>query len=377
MEKEKQVSLVRNILWGVLLVAALALGLVRGRWTAFAVLAVLFVGSKGAVLIGLLRLRKATNELQEKERQSGRSTFIPKPGEIAAMTSKADAIAEEINKLCPPRPCLKFVIDPELKPSVCSSKLGGTPYWNPAEPYPTDAKGRPMAMVVQVNFGQCPHVGLLPQEGMLQLFISSDPEVVESGYGFDFDNPTSQANCRVVYHEQVDRSVDEKVLRHYPRCEDLEYAPVLGEYGLRAEAALSCINHTCKDFDGLFADAVRKLYGDELDTPYYDDYLRRALPEEQRMEVDDSQVVGDNPMYQGPSEESFQMLGFPAFEQVDFRPEDSPYDTLLLQIPTIEAPEGGHWRTIWGDCGSARLFVNSADLRRRDFSKVYFDEQCY
>ena len=93
--------------------------------------------------------------------------------------------------------------------------------------------------------------------------------------------------------------------------------------------------------------------------------------------MDDALVMGDNPMYYGPTEKNFQMLGFPAFEQYDERPEGCHCDTLLLQIPTIEESQGGNWCTIWGDCGSARLFINVDDLRHRNFSQVYFEYQCY
>ena len=380
MDKEKLTDLVRNILWAALLIIALIRGIASGHWKAFIILAVLFVISKSALLLGQRKLRKTVKELEGSLASQGRPSYVPKPSEIEAMQNKANAISDHIKKQCPPQRCLYFAICQKDSPiTPFDSKLGGIPYWDAAKPYPTDAKGRPMTMVMQVNFEeiQIPHVDPLPQSGMLQFFITSDESVLEEGYGINFDDPTSQTNCRVVYHETINRDIDIKLLEQYPRCEDLENSPVKGEYPLWALPGESCINRTCNEFDQLFADAVKQLYGDKVETPYFDDYLKQILPEEHRDEVDDALVMGDNPMYYGPTEKNFQMLGFPAFEQYDERPEGCRCDTLLLQIPTIEESQDGNWCTIWGDCGSARLFINADDLRHRNFSQVYFEYQCY
>ena len=380
MDKERLTDLIRNILSVALLVLALIYGIASGHWKAFIILAVLFVISKSALLLGQRKLRKTVKELEGTLASQGRPSYVPKPSEIEAMQNKADAISDHIKKQCPPRRCLSFAICQKERPiTPFDSKLGGIPYWDTAKPYPTDAKGRPMALVMQVNFEeiQIPHVDPLPQSGMLQFFITSDESVLEEGYGINFDDPTSQANCRVVYHETVNRDIDIKPLEQYPRSEDLENSPVKGEYPLWALPSESCINRTCNGFEQLFADAVKQLYGDEMETPYFDDYLKQILPEEHRDEVDDALVMGDNPLYYGPTEKNFQMLGFPAFEQYDERPEGCRCDTLLLQIPTIEESQDGNWCTIWGDCGSARLFINADDLRHRNFSQVYFEYQCY
>ena len=380
MDKEKLTDLVRNILWAVLLIAALIYGIASGHWKAFIILAVLFVSIKSVILLMQLKLRKTSKELKETLESQGRPSYVPKPSEIEAMQNKANAISDLIKKQCPPQRCLSFAFCQKENLTPFDSKLGGIPYWDAAKPYPTDANGRPMAMVIQINFEKHPHVDPLPQSGMLQFFITSDETVLEEGYGISFDDPTSQANCRVVYHENVNRDIDIKTLGQYPRCEDLENSPVKGEYPLWALPGDSCINRTCNGFEQLFADAVKQLYGDEIETPYFDDYLKKIMPEEHRDEVDDALVMGDNPMYYGPTWKNFQMLGFPAFEQYDERPEGCRCNTLLLQIPTIEninESQGGNWSTIWGDCGSARLFINADDLRRRDFSQVYFEFQCY
>lgn len=373
MDKEKWTDTIRNILWGVLLLLALYRGFATGHWRAFIFLAVLFVLSKGALLIAQLKLRKTTKELETLVRPS----YTPKPDEIEAIAIKAEAIANEIKRHCPSHECLRFAIDQSMTPSIFDNKLGGTPYWDASQPYPTDSNGMPMAMVLQVNFEQCPHIDPLPKTGMLQYFITSNEKKLEEGYGIDYDNPTSQANCRVVYHPVIDHSIDSQQPPQHPHCENLKYSPVLGEYALSVKVDESCVNVSCNNFENLFADAVKTLYGDSLETPFFEAYLRKELPEEHRWDVEDELVTGGNPIYYGPSEDSFQMLGYPAFEQYDERPDGCPQDTLLAQIPSISASEGDGWCTLWGDCGSIRLFIRADDLRRQDFSHIYYDFQCY
>ena len=63
------------------------------------------------------------------------------------------------------------------------------------------------------------------------------------------------------------------------------------------------------------------------------------------------------------------MLGYPSFTQEDPRTEDSPFDTLLLQIDSMQ-DEGNSYSILWGDCGVANFFIPRANLERLDFSQV-------
>ena len=379
METEKKTSLVRNILWAVLLVIALACGISSGHWKAFVFLAILFAISKGALLIGHYKLRKTVNQLEDGLTERALPSFVPEPSVIDAMQKKTAAITEEINRLHPPKQCLRFAIDHSRKPSAFESKLGGMPYWDNTQPYPTDANGKPMALVMQVNLGEAPYIDPLPREGMLQYFISADESIIAEGYGVDIDNPISQANFRVVYHKVIDKGTDISLLGQYPRIETIEGSPVMGEFALRVWQSESCIHESDFDFEDAAAQAVRNLYGEEMETAYVADYVKKMLPEEQREQTADDLALGDNPMFQAVSEENFQMLGYPAFEQYD--EVGSQFDTLLLQIPTTDAKDDTDGKnlydTIWGDCGSVRLFINSDNLHRLDFSEVMCVFQCY
>ena len=118
------------------------------------------------------------------------------------VTEKAKRIAEEITRRTQ---CehYRLVLNEEREPAVTGSKIGGKPYWPAEKEYPVDHRGKPMLMVMQIN---CAEAGLkapLPEQGMLQWFISLDPERMygcrgnyEDGQGF-----------RVVYHNEVADSV--------------------------------------------------------------------------------------------------------------------------------------------------------------------------
>ena len=135
MEKEKLIDLVRNILWAALLIIALIRGIASGNWKAFIILAVLFVISKSALLLGQRKLRKTVKELEGSLASQGRPSYVPKPSEIEAMQNKANAISDHIKKQCPPQRCLSFAICQKENPiTPFDSKLGGIPYWYAAKP---------------------------------------------------------------------------------------------------------------------------------------------------------------------------------------------------------------------------------------------------
>ena len=148
MDTEKWTDLIRNLIWAVLLVAALILGIAYGHWFSFIFLAASFAVLKGIILIAQLRLQKTQNTLKQKLAQQGCSTYIPKPKLIEAMRDRSEAIEKEINRRCPPQSCLRLMLLGRSQ-GLFDSKLGGIPYWDNSQPYPTDAKGKPMAMVLQ------------------------------------------------------------------------------------------------------------------------------------------------------------------------------------------------------------------------------------
>ncbi len=94
-----------------------------------------------------------------------------------------------------------------VQPSLTDSKFGGLPYWDMEKEYPTDSKGEKMMLLAQINFSDlCAFDTELPKEGMLQFFITVDDDV----FGMDFDDPVSQKDFRVVFHDTVRQDVTEE-----------------------------------------------------------------------------------------------------------------------------------------------------------------------
>ena len=64
---------------------------------------------------------------------------------------------------------------PEKTPSIFDSKLSGIPYWDLENPFPLDSEGNNLSLLCQINFSEENVEGsILPQEGILQFFISTD-----------------------------------------------------------------------------------------------------------------------------------------------------------------------------------------------------------
>nr|MCR5080229.1 DUF1963 domain-containing protein [Treponema sp.] len=69
-----------------------------------------------------------------------------------------------------------------------------------------------------------------------------------------------------------------------------------------------------------------------------------------------------------------RISGYPYFTQYDPRSADDGYDVLLLQIDTDD--DGGN-QIMWGDSGIANFFIKREDLKKRDFSNVLYNWDCY
>ena len=292
----------------------------------------------------------------------------PNAGLTAAQErEKAEAIAQEIrrrNALT----CYRLVPSSRRTPELTDTKLGGLPYWDADEAYPTDAKGRKMMLLAQVNFSKDRMGAPLPQEGILQFFITADED--DGTYGCDPKYMCAQTNFRVVFHEHIDAGVTRQQVEamDLPICEESDASPVYHETALDVSTATSYPAPSVSGFDEMFNEAIHNLFNEPPTTP------RHYFAHKENEEALDEILCG---------EEHAQLLGHPSFTQYDPRDEDtySRYDTLLLQIPSIFDEDlcdgNGDDVTMWGDCGIANFFINSEDLARHDFSRVLYNWDCY
>lgn len=251
-------------------------------------------------------------------------------------------------------------------PSLFDSKFGGVPYWELSKEYPVDSSGNKMMLLAQINFTkEALKDDRLPYEGMLQFFIAMDDV-----YGLDFDEPASQKDFRVVFHEKINPSVTkEQVLElDIPIATDKkneEYTPVFRETTVQFIKTNAYMGTEDAGFAAVFQDAVKELFGEETGENGFWDYLD---DEEGNYLCDELGSTGH------------WVLGYPFFTQTDIREnmdEETAkyYDTLLFQMDSEMEDHEDY--TLWGDCGVANFFMNQEALKNRDFSKVVYNWDCY
>ncbi|EIT86711.1 YwqG-like protein [Fictibacillus macauensis ZFHKF-1] len=228
----------------------------------------------------------------------------------------------------------------EKKPSIYSSKFGGDPYLPLNIDHPLDASGNPLHLLAQLNFSELPPLTPFPQQGMLQFYISMTDEV----YGIDFEEPTNQANFRVLYHPEIieddsKRVTDFSYIQTIHETHEDYSSPLYKEYCLLAHVEEEAISNG----DYRFQSLIPEMNDDE---------------EEDMMDVlgNDGHKIG----------------GYAFFTQEDPRtylPEGS-YDVLLFQMDSIDG-------ICWGDMGVGNFFISASDLQALNFTNVLYNWDCY
>lgn len=269
----------------------------------------------------------------------------PPPRKEPVGSDRVKAIVEEIKKRTA-MDCYKLTTRPGVTPGLTDSKFGGFPYWDPKLPYPVDGTGEKMVLLAQINFDQFPVDEPLPQGGMLQFFLGQD-----DCFGLD-------RGCKVVYHQRIDPSVTPEQLKplSIPTHKDLDYFPLMEPVAVTMEKAIGYMGPADGRFDSIFSQAYQTVTGQTLeDGKYHWNYWNT-------LESEDRDYLWDQ-----ISTDGHHLLGYPYFTQED--PRDGTYETLLFQMDSDDD-------ILWGDCGVANFFINLEDLKRRDFSDVFYTWDC-
>ncbi len=237
-------------------------------------------------------------------------------------------------------PAYRLLFDAESETGIFDSKLGGVPYWNAAMPYPTDANGNALYLLLQLNLDALQlDDERLPQGGMLQVFISS----------------LDEDNCRVIYHPLIDETAMPPGDIPVIPCDDS--VPVLREAAVRLEAFEDVISTSCYHFDAAWKEAVAAVTGEELGDTEWTDYLSDA----------DRDTV-----FQNFGGEGSKLFGYPIFTQWDPREEGTPYPVMLLQIDSDLKDR----ITMWGDCGEGNFFIGEEALAAHHFDDILYYWDC-
>ena len=260
-----------------------------------------------------------------------------------------------------------------------ASKFGGRPYLPAGELPPTNEKGEPLGMIAQINCADLPENDIYPATGMLQFWINPNDE--ECLWGYDYENPLSQKNHRVVYYETLGEPNPDAPFPNVDWDEggwpiggfDCESGPLEIEYGMTFEVREQGVTASGYDYYDVFGAKWDETYPDELlpeahENPYKNQPRREALYE--LTEPFESE------------EEYSHVGGYPFFVQNDPRDEFEELRGHTVNLLTIvsesenEENEDEEIEIMWGDAGAANWLITPEALAARDFSQVVFEWAC-
>lgn len=229
-------------------------------------------------------------------------------------------------------------VEEEAPGSPLASRLGGTPWWPAARPYPLDRRGRPLLLLTQINFAEAPALEQFPSEGVLQLFIGTDDLM-----GMNLDALLQPTGFLCAYH--TDLSLQRR--QDFPelRFGTQDRSPL--EDPLTARALSFALDAMPVDpGDYRFADLLPAIAADEHLTEFYGETFWAPF---------------------------MRIGGYPSFTQEDPRVDRAGPPLGDVSLLTLDTWEG----IMWGDSGVAQFFMHEQDLKNRDFSKVAYHWDCH
>ena len=238
------------------------------------------------------------------------------------------------------------------------SKLRGVPYYPKGKPWPRDVRGKPLVMLVQLNFSEMPPLAGYPTEGILQIYISAGYNNTQL-WGMRNDNRhstnqaarTDQSYFRVLYFPRVSRNADD-LITATPAVEfDDEYAfPAMDEARLTFAAGSSYVRPEDYRF--------RRFFGQ--DGPEFFSTLERY----------NTDIQDAYEKFMGGRQYVARIGGYSRVEQMDPRLEFPDEDWILLF--SLDSQGDSHYAVGWGDGGVGNFYIRPEDLARHDFRKVMY-----
>ena len=279
------------------------------------------------------------------------------------VSERALRIAEEISKrtICEH---YRLVLNEEREPDIKGSKIGGLPYWPADKDYPVDANGDKMLMLMQINCEEAGFAAPLPECGMIQWFISVNPELM---YGCRGNYDDQGKGFSIIYHESVDMNITSQDIKamNVPTHDSVDetITPVKREVAIDAVVEQTSMGVNDGNFNRIFFDIVHEITGVEHTGKMWYEYL----------DNDDCLYFE---RHLGMKRPCHQMLGYPVYTQDEARRDISRYDSLLFQLDSQFSALDRRELVMWGDMGSGYVFINRDDLAARDFSRIYYCWDC-
>lgn len=278
--------------------------------------------------------------VEERIAHNKRLAGIEDTPEEPVTSAQIDALSEKVKSMrAPIMACHPQTGAPSTRPD--ESRLGGGPGWPHGEALPTDADGRPMLFLCQINFAEMPRFEPFPDTGLMQIFVRSDDMF---GCGFPSQN---REGFTVLYRTDTGglETVDP-----YPDGHPQDFSVFSGELQ-RSGRPLTFERQEMLPPPTHFRIAA------EMEAMWQQD---KSADTDRIDEYCDSQRGPE--MYLG---------GYPRFVQYDIRKPDylADYDQVVMQF-------GAPKDMMWGDVGEACFLMQREDLKDRAFEKAIYNWDC-
>ena len=253
-----------------------------------------------------------------------------------------------------------------------ASKFGGRPYLPAGESAPTNEKGEPLGMIAQINCADLPENDLYPATGLLQFWM--DPNDEECLWGYDYENPLSQKNHRVVYYETLGEPNPDAP---FPTVNWDKYDWPLGPEGEDVSEATTEYALAFETWEQSFLDGGLEIY-DQFADAWDEMYPDQKLPENPNARDNASYNLLEP--FESEERDYSYIGGYPSFAQGDPRDEFEELRGHSVNLLTIESEWGEDAEedvyVIWSDAGAANWLITPEALAARDFSQVVFEWAC-
>lgn len=252
---------------------------------------------------------------------------------------------------------IKIITHPSKELTRTQSKIGGYPYMPPGFEYPLDAQGQMMVLMTQINFSEVPTHVDYPNAGILQFFVENESALGED-FHYDFSSSAKQKNYRVIYHPQVIASITDEV------NEEIPVIPTSADTSLHFEESFALTFEKSIDFIPLYGFDFMEYFRQFIDLRYFDfmEYFTQRFPDHNISHDKFEKLIDQYKTNVGQGFVVNKLGGYAFTIQEDPRTgTQTPYKQLLL-LDSL--------------AGVINFYIDPADLKALDFSKVVFYWSC-
>jgi len=237
---------------------------------------------------------------------------------------------------------IAIIPEPATETNWWQSKIGGLPYLPKDSSYPSEADGRPLFLLAQLNFEEIPTRYPFPTKGILQFFIA-DNEV----YGLDFEDATNQEKFSVRYYMDIETDIE--LLQT-----DFSFLPEIEVFPINPKISYPLTFKRKEEYVPIIDTSFKKQLGI--------DFFAQFGKEEWDLQEKYNQLINSS---------GHKIGGYGYFTQEDPRNAEESL-LLLFQLDSDERIASS-----WGDMGVANFFISEADLKNENFSNVIYNWDCY